>query len=99
MPYLLRYGDIEIWYNFEKWPSPRYAQFLKIPPSIIVKPYVYVIQINSQTFLSTNSLRVYRAGPGLLLIFGRVDYFQNNACRVSFSSTVCYDGHFHLVPI
>ena len=40
---------------FEKWPSPSYAQFLKIPPSRMLKPYLY-IQINSQTFLSTKCL-------------------------------------------
>ena len=66
MTYLLRYKDIDFGSHFEKWPSPRYAQFLKIPPSRIVKPYVYIIQINSQTFLSTKCLLVYWAGPGLV---------------------------------
>ena len=65
MPYLLRYGDIEFGSHFFKWPSPRYAQFLKFPPSRILKPYVYITQINSQTLSSTKCLRAYRAGPGL----------------------------------
>ena len=65
MPYLLRYGDIEFGSHFEIWPSPRYAQFLKIPPSRILKPYVYIIQINSETSLSTKCLRAYRARSGL----------------------------------
>ena len=47
MPYLLRYGDIEFGSHFGKWPSPRYAQFLKFPRSRILKPYVYITQINS----------------------------------------------------
>ena len=63
MPYLLRYGDIEFGNNLEKWPSPRYAQFLKFPPSRKFKPYVYITQINSQAVLSTKW--AYRAGPGL----------------------------------
>ena len=65
MPYLLRYGDIEFGSHFEKWPSPRYAQFLKCPPSRILKPYVYITQINSQTSIPPKCLRAYRAGPGL----------------------------------
>ena len=65
MPYLLRYGDIEFGIHFEKWPSPRYAQFLKFPPSRILKPYVYITQINSQTSILPKCLRAYRAGPGL----------------------------------
>ena len=65
MPYLLRYGDIEFWQPFWKWPSPRYPQFLKCPPSRILKPYVYITQINSHTFSSTKCLLAYRAGPGL----------------------------------
>ena len=65
MPYLLRYGDIEFGSHFFKWPSSRYAQFLKCPPSRILKPYVYITQINSQTLSSTKCLRAYRAGPGL----------------------------------
>ena len=65
MPYLLRYGDIEFGSHFEKWPSPRYAQFLKFPPSRILKPYVYITQINSQTSIPPKCLRAYRAGPGL----------------------------------
>ena len=68
MPYLLKYGDIELGSHFEKWPSPRDAQFLKISPSKILKPYVYIIQINSQTFLCPKCLLVYRAGPGLIVI-------------------------------
>ena len=51
---------------FEHWSSPRYAQLFKIPPSRILKSYVYTIQINRQTFLSTKCLRGYRAGPGLI---------------------------------
>ena len=70
MPYLLRYGDIEFGSNFEKWPSPLNAQFLKIPPSRILKPYVYITQINSQTSSSTKYLRAYRAGPGLYSFLG-----------------------------
>ena len=66
MPYLLRYGDIEFGSHIEKWPSPRYAHFLKCPPSRILKQYVYITQINSQTSTSTKCLRAYRAGPGLL---------------------------------
>ena len=66
MPYLLRYGDIEFGSHFVKWLSPHNAQFLKFPPSRILKPYVYITQINSQTLSSTKCLRVYRAGPGLL---------------------------------
>ena len=66
MPYLLRYGDIKFGSHFEKWPSPRYAQFMKCPRSSILKPYAYITQINSQTFLSTKCLRAYRAGPGLV---------------------------------
>ena len=65
MPYLLRYGDIEFGSHFEKWPSPRYAQFLKCSPSRILKPYVYITQINSQTSIPPKCLRAYRAGPGL----------------------------------
>ena len=65
MPYLLRYGDIEFGSHFVKWPSSRYAQFLKFPPSRILKPYVYITQINSQTSTSTKCLRANRAGPGL----------------------------------
>ena len=65
MPYLLRYGDIEFGSHFKKWPSPRYSQFLKFPPSRILKPYVYITKINSQTFLTTKCLRAYRAGQGL----------------------------------
>jgi len=66
MTYLLRYRDIEFGSHFIKWPPPRYAQFLKIPSIRILKPYVYIInQTNSQTFLSTKCLRVYRAEPGL----------------------------------
>ena len=60
MPYLLRYVDVEFGSHFEKRPSPRYAQFLKIPPSRILKPYVYIIQINRKTFLRKKRLRVYR---------------------------------------
>ena len=67
MPYLLRYGDIELGSHFEKWPSPRYAQFWKLPPSRILKSYVYITQINSQTSTSTKCLRAYWAGPGLSL--------------------------------
>ena len=67
MPYLLRYRDIEFGSHFEKWPSPRYAQFLKFPPSRILKPYVYITQINSQTSIPPKCLRAYRAGPGLTL--------------------------------
>ena len=66
MPYLLRYGDIEFGSHFEKWLSPRYAQFLKFPPSRILKPYVYITQINSQTSILPKCLRAYRAGPGLI---------------------------------
>ena len=62
MPYLLRHGDIEFGSHFEKWPSPRYAQFLKCR---ILKPYVYITQINSQTPIPPKCLRAYRAGPGL----------------------------------
>ena len=65
MPYLLRYGDIEFGSHFEKWPSPRYAQFFKFPPSRIFKPYVYITQIYSQTSIPPKCLRAYRAGPGL----------------------------------
>ena len=66
MTYLLRYGDIEFGSHLEKLPSPRYTQLLKIPPIRILKPYVYIInQTNSQTFLSTKCLRVFRAEPGL----------------------------------
>ena len=65
MPYLLRYRDTEFGSHFEKWPSPRYAQFLKFPPSRILKPYVYITQIYSQTLISPKCLRAYRAGPGL----------------------------------
>ena len=64
MPYLLRYGDIEFGSHFEKWPSPRYAQFLKFPPSRILKLYVYITQINSQTSIPPKCLRAYTAGPG-----------------------------------
>ena len=64
-PYFLRYGDIELGSHFEKWPSPRYAQFLKFLPSRILKTYVYIAQINSQTSTSTKYLRAYKAGPGL----------------------------------
>ena len=67
MPYLLRYGDIEFGSHFDKWPSPRYAQFLKCPPSRILKPYVCITQINSQTSIPPKCLRAYRAGPGLLV--------------------------------
>ena len=73
MPYLLKYGDIEFGSHFEKWSSPRYAQFLKFPPSRILKPYVYITQINSQTSSSTKCLRAYRAGPGLCLSY-KTDY-------------------------
>ena len=72
MPYLLRYNDIEFGSNYEKWPSPRYAQFWKFTPTRIIKPYVYITQINSQTILSTKCLRAYKAGPGLHVIFGKV---------------------------
>ena len=65
MPYLLRYRDIGFGSHFEKWPSPRYAQFLKCPPSRILKPYVYITQTNSQTSILPKCLRAYRAGPGL----------------------------------
>ena len=66
MPYLIRYGDIEFGSHFEKWPSPRYAHFLKFPPSRIVKPYVYITHIYSQTSISPKRLRAYRAGHGLV---------------------------------
>ena len=59
-------GDIKFGSHFEKWPLPRYAQFLKFPPSRILKPYVYIIQINSQTSIPPKCLRAYRAGPGLI---------------------------------
>ena len=61
MPYLLRYRDIEFGSHFEKWSSPR-IQFLKFPPSRILKPYLYVTQINSQTLSSTKCLRAYTQG-------------------------------------
>ena len=67
MSNLLRHGDIEYGRHLEKWPSPNYAQFLKIPPCRMLKPYEYIIQINSQTFLSMKCLRVYRAEPGLFI--------------------------------
>ena len=41
------------------------APFLKFPPSRILKPYVYITQINSQTSIPPKCLRAYRAGPGL----------------------------------
>ena len=63
MPYLLRYRDIELGSHLKKWLSPRYVQFLKFPPSRILKPYLYITQINSQTLSSTKCLRAYRAGP------------------------------------
>ena len=65
MQYLLKYGNIEFGSHFEKWPSQRYAQVFKCPPSRILKPYVYITQINSQTLSSTKCLRAYRAGPEL----------------------------------
>ena len=103
MPYLLRYGDIEFGSHFDKWPSQRYAQFLKFPPSRILKPYVYISQINSQTFLSTKCLRAYRAGPGLDRAFLnrrlRVRYgcaltSAGNACP----SMVCSDPTESVLP-
>ena len=81
MPYLLRYGDIEFGSHFEKWPSPRYAQFLKFPPSRILKPYVYITQINSQTSIPPKCLRAYRAGPGLKQT-QRLQKIQNWAARL-----------------
>ena len=71
MPYLLRYRDIEFGSHFEKWPSPRYAQFLKFPPSRILKAYVYITQIYSQTSIPPKCLRAYRAGPGLSVLCGQ----------------------------
>ena len=64
----IKIGDIKFGSHFEKWPSPRYAQFLKFPLSKMLKLCVYITQINSQTFLSTKCLRAYRAGPGLMII-------------------------------
>ena len=61
----IKIGDIEFGSHFEKWPSPRYAQFLKCPPIRILKPYVYITQINSKTSIPPKCLRAYRAGPGL----------------------------------
>ena len=72
MPYLLRYRDIEFGSHFEKWPSPRYAQFFKFPPSRILKPYVYITQTNSQTSILPKCLRAYRAGPGLYVVVGTI---------------------------
>ena len=43
-----------------------YALFLTISPSRMFKSYVYIIQINSQTFLSTTCLMVNRAEPEVL---------------------------------
>ena len=68
MPYLLRHRDIEFGSHFQKWPSPCYAQFFLFPLSRILKPYVYITQINSQTSSSTKCLQAYRAGPGLVVI-------------------------------
>ena len=83
MPYLLRYGDIEFGSHFEKWPSPRYAQFLKCPPpSNIFKPYVYITQINSQTSIPPKCLRAYRAGPGL---FGALLNFTSSCSSPQFT--------------
>ena len=83
MPYLLRYGDIEFGSHFEKWPSPRYAQFLKFPPSRILKPYVYITQINSQTLSSTQCLRAYRAGPGMEYVYGSALHLTELLCMPS----------------
>ena len=53
--------------------------FVKIPPSRIFKPYVYVIQINNQTYLTMKCLRVYKAGPGLIEKL-LVPCMPDNAC-------------------
>ena len=90
MPYLLRYGDIEFGSHFEKWPSPRYAQFLKCPPSRILKPYVYITQINSQTSILPKCLRAYRAGPGL---FGEAQLINRLASAYTlFNVSGCVTG-------
>ena len=34
-----------------------------------LRPGVYIIQMDSPKFLSTNSQRVYKAGPGLIWFF------------------------------
>ena len=66
MTYLLRYGDIVFGSHFENWPSPRYAQFFENSTGRMLNPYVYIIQINSQTVLSTKCLRDCRAGLRLI---------------------------------
>ena len=43
------------------------TQFLVIPPSRIVKPYVYIVEINSQTFLNMKCQRLNRAESGLFI--------------------------------
>ena len=63
MPYKLRYGDIQFGSHFEK------CNLFIFPPCRILKPYVYTTQINSQTFLSMQCLRAYRAGPELLDVY------------------------------
>ena len=82
MTYLLRCEDIEFGSHFEKLPSPRYAQFLKMSPSRTLKPYVYITQINSQTFLSTKRLRIYRAGRGLTGLAMEIEHFHVHACKI-----------------
>ena len=64
--YLLKYGDIEFGSHFEKCRRHVMTSVF-IPPGRIVKPYLYIIQTNSQTVLGTTCLRVYYAVPGLML--------------------------------
>ena len=42
-----------------------YCIWQPFPPSRILKPYVYSIQINNQTFLNAKCLRICRAQLGL----------------------------------
>ena len=85
MPYLLRYGDIEFGSHFEKWPSPRYAQFLKFPPSRMLKPYVYITQINSQTSIPPKCLRAYKAGQGLHQKYKSSPIIHSRYCFIAFA--------------
>ena len=52
--------------------------FLKFPPSRILKPYLYITQINSQTSIPPKCLRAYRAGPGLVM----------KNCKLSCANTI-----------
>ena len=70
-----------IWQPFRKMA----VQFVTFPPSRILKPYVYITQIYSQTFLSTKCLRACRADPWLITTWCHTCLGRNEVKRSSAS--------------